>query len=64
MEAAGLDPENPPTTLEELEEQAVACTVKADDGSYEIMGFPVDLSCSGPSLVPRGVAAPVWTAAL
>ncbi len=41
MEAAGLDPESPPTTLQELEEQAVACTVLNDDGTYEIMGFPV-----------------------
>lgn len=47
MEAAGLDPESPPTTLEELEEQAVACTVKNDDGSYEIMGFATSPSGQG-----------------
>ncbi|MFN2203367.1 MAG: extracellular solute-binding protein [Caldilineaceae bacterium] len=47
MEAAGLDPESPPTTLDELIEQAVACTVLADDGSYEIMGFPVSPTGQG-----------------
>jgi multiple sugar transport system substrate-binding protein len=44
MAEAGLDPEKPPTTLEELEEQAVKCTRKAADGSYEIMGLPIAMS--------------------
>ncbi len=44
MEAAGLDPENPPTTIQELEEQAVQCTKLDDAGNYEIMGFPVSMS--------------------
>ncbi len=44
MAEMGLDPENPPRTLTELEEQAVQCTRKADDGSYEIMGFPVSMT--------------------
>jgi multiple sugar transport system substrate-binding protein len=43
MAEAGLDPESPPTTLTELAEQAVQCTQKAADGSYEIMGFPVSM---------------------
>lgn len=38
MEAAGLDPESPPTTLTELEEQAVQCTVK-DGDTFDIYGF-------------------------
>jgi multiple sugar transport system substrate-binding protein len=44
MTAAGLDPENPPTTLEELAEQAVQCTTFDADGNYEVMGFPVSMS--------------------
>lgn len=47
MAAAGLDPENPPKTLQELEEQAVACTQLNADGSYAIMGFPVSPSGQG-----------------
>ncbi len=43
MEAAGLDPENPPSTLDELAEQAVACTVRAANGDYEVEGFVTDL---------------------
>ncbi len=43
MEAAGLDPESPPTTLDELKEQAVACTVK-DGDDFEVYGFHVDPS--------------------
>ena len=38
MEAAGLDPASPPTTLSELEEQAVQCTVK-DGDSFDVYGF-------------------------
>jgi len=38
MEAAGLDPESPPTTLAELEEQAVQCTVR-DGDEYSVYGF-------------------------
>ncbi len=38
MEQAGLDPESPPTTLEELEEQAVQCTVP-DGDDFEVYGF-------------------------
>ncbi len=38
MEAAGLDPASPPTTLTELEEQAVQCTVR-DGENYEVYGF-------------------------
>lgn len=44
MAAAGLDPESPPTTIEELEEQAVQCTKFDDAGNYEIMGLPVAMS--------------------
>ncbi len=40
FEAAGLDPETPPTTLEELEEYAVACTDEAN-GIYGL-GLPVN----------------------
>jgi len=39
MEAAGLDPESPPTNLDELQDLAVACTVKDADGNYEVEGF-------------------------
>ena len=38
MEAAGLDPESPPTTLTELEEQAVACTQREGE-DYSVYGF-------------------------
>ncbi len=44
MTAAGLDPEKPPTTIEELEQQAVQCTKLDAAGNYEIMGFPVAMS--------------------
>ncbi|MEZ4675641.1 MAG: extracellular solute-binding protein [Caldilineaceae bacterium] len=44
MEAAGLDPNSPPTTLTELEEQAVQCTKKDADGNYEIQGFVVEMN--------------------
>ena len=38
MEQAGLDPASPPTTLEELQDQAVQCTVKNGD-DFEVYGF-------------------------
>jgi multiple sugar transport system substrate-binding protein len=41
MAAAGLDPESPPTTLAELEEQAVQCTVRNGD-DFEVYGFIVN----------------------
>lgn len=44
MANAGLDPEAPPRTLEDLATQAAACTVRADDGDYEVQGFVVDLA--------------------
>lgn len=44
MAQAGLDPENPPTTLEELAQQAVQCTKLDAQGNYEIMGFPVSMT--------------------
>lgn len=44
MAQAGLDPESPPMTLDELAAQAAACTVRGDDGSYEVQGFVVDLA--------------------
>lgn len=40
MTAAGLDPENPPRTLDELKEQAVKCTVKEGD-EFKVYGFIV-----------------------
>lgn len=43
MEAAGLDPNSPPATLDELAEQAVQCTVRATNGDYEVEGFVTDL---------------------
>lgn len=43
MAAAGLDPEKPPATLEELEQQAVQCTKMDDAGNYEIMGLPISM---------------------
>ncbi len=38
MEAAGLDPVSPPTTLTELEEQAVQCTQR-DGEEFTVYGF-------------------------
>ena len=38
MEAAGLDPASPPTTLTELEEQAVQCTQR-DGEDFTVYGF-------------------------
>ena len=41
MAAAGLDPENPPRTLDELKDQAVKCTVKEGD-EFKVYGFIVN----------------------
>jgi len=41
MAAAGLDPENPPRTLDELKDQAVKCTVKNGD-EFEVYGLIVN----------------------
>ena len=41
MAAAGLDPENPPRTLDELKEQAVKCTVREGD-EFKVYGFIVN----------------------
>ncbi len=39
FEAAGLDPDNPPTTIEELDKVAEALTKVNDDGSFDTLGF-------------------------
>ena len=39
FEAAGLDPEAPPTTWEELASMAETLTQRADDGTLEVSGF-------------------------
>ena len=39
VSAAGLDPENPPKTIEELDEWARKLTVVGADGNYETLGF-------------------------
>ena len=44
MEAAGLDPNSPPATLDELQDQAVACTQRDDDGDLVVQGFVADPS--------------------
>lgn len=36
---AGLDPENPPKTLDELDQWAEAMTIQKDDGTYERFGL-------------------------
>ena len=41
MAAAGLDPESPPATLDELKEQAVQCTVK-DGDNFDVYGLIVN----------------------
>ena len=41
FEQAGLDPESPPTTLEELVEMAPLLTTYDDAGNIDIEGFPV-----------------------
>lgn len=39
VKEAGLDPDNPPTTIEELDNWAEALTIQNEDGSYERLGF-------------------------
>jgi ABC-type glycerol-3-phosphate transport system substrate-binding protein len=39
MREAGLDPEKPPKTIEELNQMAEKMTVKGPDGKYDKMGF-------------------------
>lgn len=41
MAQAGLDPDSPPTTLDELMQQAVECTVREGD-EFEVYGFIVN----------------------
>ena len=43
LEEVGLDPNQPPTTLEELEAQAAQCTQRNEDGTYEVMGLPISV---------------------
>ncbi len=50
--AAGLDPESPPETWEELEQYAEQLTVQNDDGSYEQIGF-FPLWSAGPDFWAR-----------
>ncbi len=42
MTEAGLDPESPPATLDELADQAVACTQRDDEGNLLVEGFVAD----------------------
>ena len=44
MEEAGLDPNSPPATLDELQDQAAACTQRDDDGKFVVEGFVADPS--------------------
>ncbi|MEZ4623007.1 MAG: ABC transporter substrate-binding protein [Caldilineaceae bacterium] len=46
FEEAGLDPEQPPQTMEELVEMAKQLTIIADDGSLTQIGFVPDFSWS------------------
>ena len=46
FEDAGLDPEQPPQTLEELAEYAQKLTITEDDGSISQVGFIPDFSWS------------------
>ncbi len=39
VKEAGLDPENPPKTIDELDQWAEKLSVKAADGTYERIGF-------------------------
>ncbi len=42
MAQAGLDPESPPRTLDELREMAVQCTQRDDQGNFLVQGFVVE----------------------
>jgi multiple sugar transport system substrate-binding protein len=53
FEAAGLDPETPPTTMEELVEFADKLTIVGADGSLEQVGFIPDHSWSHTDLYAR-----------
>jgi multiple sugar transport system substrate-binding protein len=53
FEAAGLDPEKPPSTMEELVEFADKLTVVGDDGKIEQIGFIPDHSWSHTDLYVR-----------
>lgn len=45
--AAGLDPEAPPATWDELDAAAAALTKRTADGAIDVMGVQVDLSGNG-----------------
>jgi multiple sugar transport system substrate-binding protein len=53
FEAAGLDPEKPPETMEELVEFAEKLTVVDEDGDLQQIGFIPDLSWSHSDLYVR-----------
>jgi multiple sugar transport system substrate-binding protein len=53
FEAAGLDPETPPKTMEELVEFADKLTIVGTDGRLEQIGFIPDLSWSHSDLYAR-----------
>ena len=53
FEAAGLDPEKPPTTMEELVEMADKLTITNPDGSIQQFGFIPDFDWSHTDLYVR-----------
>ena len=53
FEAAGLDPEKPPSTMEELVEMADKLTVVGADGKFEQVGFIPDFDWSHSDLYVR-----------
>lgn len=53
FEAAGLDPETPPQTMEQLVEYADKLTIVGSDGKLEQVGFIPDLSWSHSDLYVR-----------
>jgi multiple sugar transport system substrate-binding protein len=53
FEAAGLDPESPPETMEQLVEYADKLTIMGSDGKLEQVGFIPDLSWSHSDLYVR-----------